>query len=151
MDTLVVLMLIGGGVATLITWFMSRGSPMDKKRAKLMKDYIADLEAECDAYRKELKSASAKLMQIDSGPRVQGSLDDVGAILPTLMPAIEQMAPRWAKPILGNRVVQASISKYIQDNPEHAGQMIGHLLGKAAPAGTAGGQATNSDPASMKL
>lgn len=94
-----------------------------KKLQQLDNEYIEELEH-------QLKKSKMQFNNAQKGPQVQGELSELGELLPEVLENFQGMAPNWLKPFLKNKDMQGWIMKYVQENPEKAGEMFGKIVKK---------------------
>ena len=103
---------------------LTMSSTKSQKKLQMLDDeYIKELEF-------QLKKVKIKLNNSQKGPQVQGDLSELGDLLPEVLENFQGMAPNWLKPFLKNKDMQGWIMKYVQENPEKAGEMFGKIVKK---------------------
>ena len=94
-----------------------------RKRLKNMQTYIDELE-------KKIKSKTNKINSMQTGPRIEGNIDDIGGVVGPLLQGIGSN-PEILKE------AETMIMKYAKENPEQVKSIIGRFVkGKIAPAAT---------------
>ena len=106
-----------------------------RKRLKQMTEYIADLE-------KKNRSKQNKINSMQTGPRIEGNVDDIGGVIGPLLQGMKGHMPKWLSSILESnpellKEGETMIMKYAKDNPEQVKSIIGRFVkGKTAPTAT---------------
>ena len=119
----------------LITRQMS--SKSQKKLQQLDLEYIEELEH-------RLKQYKNKANNMEKGPSITGDPSELDAILPELFGSLEQNAPRWLKPFLGNKDTQKFLIDYAQKNPEKVQGIIQKMVKKTVNK-DGGSETTNKE------
>jgi len=91
------------------------------KILKSQGDYIEELEDSVKHYKN-------KASNMERGPKVEGDVNELDAILPELVAEFAPYAPKWLKPFLGNKDTQQWIIKYVKDNPDKAKEWFGKVV-----------------------
>ena len=106
-----------------------------RKRLKNMQTYIDELE-------KKVKSKTNKINSMQTGPRIEGNIDDIGGVVGPLLQGMKGHLPKWATSLIGSnpeilKEAETMIMKYAKENPEQVKSIIGRFVkGKIAPAAT---------------
>lgn len=106
-----------------------------RKRLKQMTEYIADLE-------KKNRSKQNKINSMQTGPRIEGNVEDIGGVIgPVLQNALPHL-PKWLSNIIGSnpemlKEAETMIIKYAKDNPEQVKSILSRFVkGKTSAAAT---------------
>ena len=127
--------LMVGFVAKLFRKNAEIDPDITRKRLKQMSEYIADLE-------KKNRSKQNKINSMQTGPRIEGNVDDLGGVVGPLLQNIQPHLPKWLSSIIGSnpamlKEAETMIIKYAKDNPEQVKSILGRFVkGKTAPAAT---------------
>jgi hypothetical protein len=106
-----------------------------RKRLKQQTEYIAELE-------KKNRSKQNKINSMQTGPRIEGNIDDLGGVIGPLMQNIQPHLPKWAQSIIGSnpamlKEAETMIIKYAKDNPEQVKSILSRFIkGKTTAATT---------------
>tara|TARA_Y100000310_G_scaffold55817_1_gene51157 strand:- start:212 stop:670 length:459 start_codon:yes stop_codon:yes gene_type:complete len=104
-----------------------------RKRLKQMTEYIADLE-------KKNRSKQNKINSMQTGPRIEGNIDDLGGVIGPLLQGMQGHMPKWLSSIIGSnpemlKQAETMIMDYAKKNPEQVKSIIGRFVkGKTTPA-----------------
>lgn len=98
--------------------------------SKAVKQKIKDYEEYTEFLKKQVRIYKNKVSNSERGPRLDGSLDDIGEILPNLISQFGDYLPKWAQPLIKDKNTQEMLLKYVQENPDKAKQYLGKLIGK---------------------
>lgn len=101
-----------------------------KRREKLMKDYVGDLEEDNEALKKEIKSLKNTENRRQRGPEYD---EDMGLeeLIPTFVGDLSQFVPKKLQPFFKNTELQQVIIKKVLDNPEKYKPLIDKFVNKA--------------------
>lgn len=119
-------------IVAVVVYFFAKSpffqTQIMNKRIELAADYVKDLEEENADLKKEKRALKLKQNQVDAGPRIEGDINEMDELLPELVAQFEPMAPKWLKPLLGNKDTQKWLIKYVQENPAAATKFFGKLV-----------------------
>lgn len=124
--SLVLVSIVIGIVLIILTRIVRKSSDYElkliKKEFKALENYTSGLE-------EENKSLKTTMSRRERGPSVppDGNLLD---LLPNLLGDFGSFAPKWLRPFLGNKEIQAAILAKVQENPEKFAEMFGKLIRK---------------------
>ena len=91
---------------------------------------------------KKIKSKTNKINSMQTGPRIEGNIDDIGGVVGPLLQGMKGHLPKWATSLIGSnpeilKEAETMIMKYAKENPEQVKSIIGRFVkGKIAPAAT---------------
>jgi len=115
---------IGGVLSARI--LLNRPKKIDKYTRKLDNSrelYIEELED-------DLKTAKTKISARERGPKVEGNTGQLTELIPELLGSFESFVPKWLKPIIANKDIQATLIKKVQEDPEKFANLFSKLIGK---------------------
>ncbi len=61
---------------------------------------------------------------------IEGSIDELGGIIPELIGQFGEYLPKWAQPLIKDENAQKWILDYVQKNPDKAKEFFGKMVGK---------------------
>ena len=79
---------------------------------------------------------------MQTGPRIEGNIDDIGGVVGPLLQGMKGHLPKWATSLIGSnpeilKEAETMIMKYAKENPEQVKSIIGRFVkGKIAPTAT---------------
>ena len=106
-----------------------------RKRLKQMTEYIADLE-------KKNRSKQNKINSMQTGPRIEGDVNNLGGVIGPLLQGMQGHMPKWLSSIIGSnpemlKQAETMIMDYAKKNPEQVKSIIGRFVkSKTAPTAT---------------
>ena len=106
-----------------------------RKRLKQMTEYITDLE-------KKNRSKQNKINSMQTGPRIEGNVDDIGGLIGPLLQGMQGHLPKWLTNIIGSnpemlKEAETMITKYAKENPDQVKSILSRFVkGKASAATT---------------
>ena len=98
--------------------------------SKAVRQKVKDMEDYTEFLKKQVRVYKNKVSNSERGPRIDGSLDDMGELLPNLISQFGDYLPKWAQPLIKDKNTQEMLLKYVQENPDKAKQYLGKLIGK---------------------
>jgi len=119
-----VVLIVGLAGIFIARIFMNRPELRDKHQKKIEKmqdDYILELEEKVRKYKN-------KSSNMERGPQLEGSVDELDQILPNLVNEFKPYAPKWLQPLLGDQNTQKWIVKYLQEHPDKLKQYFGKMV-----------------------
>lgn len=63
-------------------------------------------------------------------PIIEGSVDELGGLIPELIGQFSEYLPKWAQPLIKDENAQKWIIDYVQKNPDKAKEFFGKMIGK---------------------
>ena len=106
-----------------------------RKRLKQMTEYITDLE-------KKNRSKQNKINSMQTGPRIEGNVDDIGGLIGPILQGMQGHLPKWLTNIIGSnpeilKEAETMITKYAKENPEQVKSIFSRFVkGKTSAATT---------------
>ena len=106
-----------------------------RKRLKQMTEYITDLE-------KKNRSKQNKINSMQTGPRIEGNVDDIGGLIGPILQGMQGHLPKWLTNIIGSnpeilKEAETMITKYAKENPEQVKSILSRFVkGKTSAATT---------------
>ena len=97
-----------------------------RKRLKQMTEYITDLE-------KKNRSKQNKINSMQTGPRIEGNVDDIGGLIGPLLQGMQGHLPKWLTNIIGSnpemlKEAETMITKYAKENPEQVKSIFSRFV-----------------------
>ena len=97
-----------------------------RKRLKQMTEYIADLE-------KKNRSKQNKINSMQTGPRIEGDVNNLGGVIGPLLQGMQGHMPKWLSSIIGSnpemlKQAESMIMDYAKKNPEQVKSIIGRFV-----------------------
>jgi hypothetical protein len=129
--------------SVLIARIYRKNSALDPKIThklrKQQEDYIGEVE-------RKNRSLQNKLNSMQTGPKVEGNVDDLGGIIGSLLPQITSHMPKWMSSIITSnpellKEGAAKLKEYAEEHPEEVKQILGRFI-KTGPKAAATDQAT---------
>ena len=105
-----------------------------RKRLKQMTEYITDLE-------KKNRSKQNKINSMQTGPRIEGNVDDIGGLIGPILQGMQGHLPKWLTNIIGSnpeilKEAETMITKYAKENPEQVKSIFSRFVKGKTPAAT---------------
>jgi hypothetical protein len=97
-----------------------------RKRLKQMTEYITDLE-------KKNRSKQNKINSMQTGPRIEGNVDDIGGLIGPILQGMQGHLPKWLTNIIGSnpeilKEAETMITKYAKENPEQVKSIFSRFV-----------------------
>ena len=122
---IIAFVIVSGAILTsraLLTHFSS-GSKYLKNKMREMEDYTA-------YQKKMIQHYKNKASNMEKPPMIEGSIDELGGIIPELIGQFGEYLPKWAQPLIKDENAQKWILDYVQKNPDKAKEFFGKMVGK---------------------
>jgi len=116
--------------AVLIARIYRKNSALDpkitNKLRKQQEEYVAEVE-------RKNRSLQGKLNSMQTGPKVEGNIDDMGGMISSLLPQLTNHLPKWLSNILTSNPAllkegAAKLKAYADENPEQVKQIFSRFL-----------------------
>ena len=117
--------------AIIGSYFISKVFISNKENSsKSVKGKMREQDDYIEFLKKQMRTYKNKASNMEKGPEIDGSLDDLDSVLPNLLNEFTPYAPKWLKPFLGNPDMQKWLLEYATKNPEKVQGMIGKIIKK---------------------
>lgn len=122
---IIAVVLVSGAVLTSRALLMhfSTGSKYLKNKMREMEDYTA-------YQKKMIQHYKNRASNMERPPIIEGSVDELGGLIPELIGQFSEYLPKWAQPLIKDENAQKWIIDYVQKNPDKAKEFFGKMIGK---------------------
>ena len=101
----------------------STSSKALRSKMKEMEEYTVFLKKQVQTYKNKVSNA-------ERGPQIEGSVDELGELVPDLVGQFADYLPKWAQPFAKDPEMQKWILNYIQEHPDKAKTWFSKMVGK---------------------
>lgn len=120
--------------------YQNTGSKHLKSKMKEQDEYVVYLKKQMQMYKN-------KASNMERPPQIEGSIDEIGDILPDIVGQFSDYAPKWMRPFLKDENAQKWILDYVTKNPDKAKEWFGKMIGKkiGTKSGENGQESTDAE------